>query len=198
MSPFDEWVYDGGQRVAPRPVDVGCVPTRVDAWGDVEPHQGRTLSDKQRDAWERFGALDPGVLRADLAAGFAALAERVGSVSDPFGSVLGSRKRADELAALFDQAARRLAQEPTEPGQWPRIVRATSVLLPRQDQADHRLVVVSLDVGFPSEKAFEVEVLFANERMALIGEHCGLAARIEWADINVPGADPFALDHPYW
>lgn len=197
MPTFDAWDYDNGQRVSRAPVAVGCLQARVAAWGDIEPQCGQAFSEKQSDAWHRFDALDPDLLRADLAVGLESLAQRVCVAPSRFGSVIGTSERAQELAALFDRAADQLRAGRAERRRWPQSLRPTGVVVPQQDQSERRLIVLSLDLG-PSDDAFAVEALFANEKIALLGEHCGLPARREWAEINSSGADLFAVEHPYW
>ena len=75
-------------------------------------------------------------------------------------------------------------------------LKCNSVVVPLQDKAPVRFIVMNFEIG---RRPYEMEAVFCNERMFMVGENSGIWTRLEWInEFNVPMFNIGTALHPYW
>ena len=75
-------------------------------------------------------------------------------------------------------------------------LKCNSVVVPLQDKAPVRFIVMNFEIG---RRPYEMEAVFCNERMLMVGENSGIWTRLEWInEFNVPMFNIGTALHPYW
>lgn len=158
------------------PVWMPPLKSLVEAYFDFD--QDGSPSPKQWAAWEQFCDLAHPDCQSQLTRVLKELARRL-PPSDPNAAVL----------AAAPQQLRTMPE-----GIW-----ADLVIVPHQDKAEHRFVIVALaiDLGEETEFDLELEVLFVDGRALFAGEFSGLHARLDWHWFNSADFVPEQATHPY-
>ena len=75
-------------------------------------------------------------------------------------------------------------------------LKCNSVVVPLQDKAPVRFIVMNFEIG---RRPYEMEAVFCNEKMLMVGENSGIWTRLEWInEFNVPMFNIGTALHPYW
>lgn len=75
-------------------------------------------------------------------------------------------------------------------------LKCSSVVVPLQDKAPVRFIVMNFQIG---RRPYEMEAVFCNERMLMVGENSGIWTRLEWInEFNIPMFNIGTALHPYW
>lgn len=63
-------------------------------------------------------------------------------------------------------------------------LKCSSVVVPLQDKAPVRFIVMNFKIG---HRPYEMEAVFCNEKMLMVGENSGVWTRLEWInEFNIP------------
>lgn len=177
------WRYDPAWRdfESSEPIPVKSLGCAVDIWVDLEadidcPTPG------QWSALEGFAAMPPEQCRGELMRGFKELGDRA-----------VHREEGDDLAVLAHHTAARLEFGDALTG----CLDIDLLIVPKQANSPCPFVLLTIDVGSQSQ-VWELEALFADNRLLFIDEFSGLHARLEWKWFNSAQFNPNEADHPYW
>ncbi len=76
------------------------------------------------------------------------------------------------------------------------LLKCSSVVVPLQDKAPVRFIVMNFEIG---HRSYEMEAVFCNEKMLMVGENSGVWTRLEWInEFNIPKFNIETALHPYW
>lgn len=190
------WQFDDlGLYATTSPVKINCLGCETDAWFDVDGE--RFPSDKQLAVWKAFYNIDTAEMKYMMVEGLTKLAEKMDAlpydIEPEFGPIfrpmLISRNARRTIDAIVHskKALGKMAKS---------TLKCISIVVPSQDKAPVRFIVMNFEIG---RRPYEMEAIFCNETMLMVGENSGIWTRLEWInEFNVPMFNIAAALHPYW
>lgn len=196
------WEYADGLFQSKKPVVVASVSGKYDVWYDVSGYQSPTA--KQLAAWKEFCSLQPKDLTKQFITAFYAYADKMNTLPKEETPKLGpcyspqTMKKAADETAVFLQGTTQSLEEISNP-----IFICDSLVIPSQEYAPCRFIMMNFEVKrgkvLGRSHGYEMEALFCDGQLLLIGENSGLWTRLEWEnEFNIPDFDKKNASLPYW
>lgn len=196
------WEYADGLFQSKEPVFVASVDGKYDVWYDVGGYQSPTA--KQIAAWEEFCSLQPYDLVKQFITALNTFAHKMSSLLIEETPKLGPRycpqtmkKAANETAAFLHGANQSLGEVSSS------VFICDSLVIPSQEYAPCRFILMNFEVKrgnvLGQSYGYEMEALFCDGQLLLIGENSGLWTRLEWEnEFNKSDFDKRAACSPFW
>lgn len=196
------WEYKDGIFQSKEPVLVASMGGKYDIWYDVSDYQVPTA--KQIVALEEFCSIKPCNLAKQFIKALNTFADKMSSL--PKEEIPGfgpsycpqtMEKAANETAAFLRSANKSLGEISDS------VFMCDSLVIPLQEYAPCRFILMNFEVKrgkvLGQSYGYEMEALFCDGQLLLVGENSGLWTRLEWenefniADFNIKNACPV-----YW
>lgn len=188
---IDDW----GLYATKSPIYINSLGSNLNAWFDVDGESFPT--DKQLAAWMGFCNINPNEMKEMMIDGLTKLADKMdvlpNDIEPEFGPIFRPKvisrnaKRSIETIRLSKKTLGKMAKY---------TLKCSSVAVPLQDKAPVRFIVMNFEIG---RRPYEMEAVFCNERMLMVGENSGVWTRLEWInEFNIPMFNIETALHPYW
>lgn len=188
---IDDW----GLYATKSPICINSLGCDLNAWFDVDGESFPT--DKQLAAWMGFCNINPNEMKEMMIDGLTKLANEMdvlpNDVEPEFGPIFRpmvisrNAKRSIEAVRHSRKTLGKVAKS---------TLKCSSVVVPLQDKAPVRFIVMNFQIG---RRPYEMEAVFCNERMLMVGENSGIWTRLEWInEFNIPMFNIGTALHPYW
>lgn len=196
------WEYADGLFQSKDPIFVAPIGGKYDVWYDVGGVQAPTA--KQIAAWEEFCGLRPDAVKKQFIIALNTFADKMSSLPKEERAKLGPcyspqtmKKVANETAEFLHGANRSLGEMSYS------VFSCNSLVIPSQEDAPCRFVLINFEVKsgeIPGQSyGYEMEALFCDGQLLLIGENSGIWTRLEWEnEFNISDFDPKNACLPYW
>lgn len=154
-------------------------------------------TDKQLTAWTEFCNVNPMDMKEIIMNGLIKLADKMDALPNDveleygpiYKPIVISRnvKRSVEVIKHSERPLGKMAKS---------TLKCSSVVVPLQDKAPVRFIVMNFEIG---HRPYEMEAVFCNEKMLMVGENSGVWTRLEWInEFNIPKFNIETALHPYW
>lgn len=178
-----------------KPINIDSLGGDFDAWFDVGDKLFPT--DKQISAWMEFCRITQTSMKSMLIERLTKLSEQMellpARAKPEFGPIIRPTVVARNARKTIDALSK--SRKPIGK-QSKSIFLCNSIVIPLQDKAPVRFVVMNFQIG---RGRYEFETLFCNGKMLMVGENSGLWTRLDWNDeFNVPNFKAETALHPYW
>lgn len=188
---IDDW----GLYTAKSPIYINSLGSDFNVWFDVDGESFPT--DKQLVAWAGFCNINSNEIKEMMIDGLTKLVDKMdvlpNDVEPEFGpiyrpmAISRKAKRSIEAVRHSRKTLGKVAKS---------TLKCNSVVVPLQDKAPVRFIVMNFEIG---RRPYEMEAVFCNERMLMVGENSGIWTRLEWInEFNVPMFNIGTALHPYW
>ena len=188
---IDDW----GLYTAKSPIYINSLGSDFNVWFDVDGESFPT--DKQLVAWAGFCNINSNEIKEMMIDGLTKLVDKMdvlpNDVEPEFGpiyrpmAISRNAKRSIEAVRHSRKTLGKVAKS---------TLKCNSVVVPLQDKAPVRFIVMNFEIG---RRPYEMEAVFCNERMLMVGENSGIWTRLEWInEFNVPMFNIGTALHPYW
>lgn len=188
-------IDDMGLYSAQCPIYINSLDSDFNAWFDVDGESFPT--DKQLAAWTGFCNINPNEMKEMMIDGLAKLADNMDVLpidAEPeFGPIYKpmviskNAKRSIEAIRHNRKSLGKMAKS---------TLKCNSVVVPLQDKAPVRFIVMNFAIG---HRPYEMEAVFCNEKMLMVGENSGIWTRLEWInEFDIPKFNIETALHPYW
>ncbi len=178
-----QWRYDPEWREfeSTEPVLVESLGFAVNVWVDLES-EATGPTPGQWSALEGFATMPHEQCREELARGFQELGDRT-----------LERDGGARLAVLAHHTASRLQADDV----FTECFDVDPLIVPKQANSPCSFVLLAIELS-SQDGTWELEALFAENRLLFIDEFLGLHARLEWEWFNSAQFNPVHAAHPYW
>lgn len=188
---IDDW----GLYTAKSPIYINSLGSDFNVWFDVDGESFPT--DKQLVAWAGFCNINSNEIKEMMIDGLTKLVDKMdvlpNDVEPEFGpiyrpmAISRNAKRSIEAVRHSRKTLGKVAKS---------TLKCNSVVVPLQDKAPVRFIVMNFEIG---RRPYEMEAVFCNEKMLMVGENSGIWTRLEWInEFNVPMFNIGTALHPYW
>lgn len=188
---IDDW----GLYTTKSPIHINSLGSCFNAWFDVDSENCPT--DKQLAAWTKFCNINPNEMKEMMIDGLTKLVDKMDVLPNDAAPelspiyrpmvILRNAKRSIEAVRHSRKTLGKMAKS---------TFKCSSVVVPLQDKAPVRFIVMNFDIG---RRPYEMEAVFCNERMLMVGENSGVWTRLEWInEFNIPTFNIETALHPYW
>lgn len=188
---IDDW----GLYTAKSPIYINSLGSDFNVWFDVDGESFPT--DKQLVAWAGFCNINSNEIKEMMIDGLTKLVDKMdvlpNDVEPEFGPIYRlwrfreMPKRSIEAVRHSRKTLGKVAKS---------TLKCNSVVVPLQDKAPVRFIVMNFEIG---RRPYEMEAVFCNEKMLMVGENSGIWTRLEWInEFNVPMFNIGTALHPYW
>ena len=183
---IDDW----GLYTAKSPIYINSLGSDFNVWFDVDGESFPT--DKQLVAWAGFCNINSNEIKEMMIDGLTKLVDKMdvlpNDVEPEFGPIYSrNAKRSIEAVRHSRKTLGKVAKS---------TLKCNSVVVPLQDKAPVRFIVMNFEIG---RRPYEMEAVFCNEKMLMVGENSGIWTRLEWInEFNVPMFNIGTALHPYW
>lgn len=198
ISSFDRSLWrigDWGLYETKYPIYINSLGGDFQAWFDVDGENFPT--DKQLVAWEEFCKINPEDMKAMMIDGLAKLVDKMDALSNGVKPEYGPIFKPTVISRNAKRTIEAIRQCRKPLGKIAKAnLKCSSVVVPLQDKAPVRFIVINFELG---RQPYEMEAVFCNEKMLMIGENSGIWTRLEWInEFNIPMFNIETALHPYW
>ena len=154
-------------------------------------------TDKQFAAWMGFCNINPNEMKEMMIDGLTKLVDKMDVLPDDVEPEFGPIYRPMAISRNAKRSIEAVRHSRKTLGKVAKsTLKCNSVVVPLQDKAPVRFIVMNFEIG---RRPYEMEAVFCNERMLMVGENSGIWTRLEWInEFNVPMFNIGTALHPYW
>lgn len=198
----DLWEYTDGLFQSKQPVFVASMGGKYDVWYDAGGHQFPTA--KQLVAWDEFCSLQPYDLTKQFIIALNNFSDKMSSLPKEETPKLGpcyhpqTMKKATNETATFLQGVNQSLGEISSS-----VFMCDSLVIPSQEYAPCRFILMNFEIKrgkvIGQSYGYEMEALFCDGQLLLVGENSGLWTRLEWGnEFNISDFDYKNAASPFW
>ena len=188
-------VDDLGLYAAKSPIHINSLGGNFDAWFDMDGES--FLTDKQLTAWTEFCNINPMDMKEMIMNGLIKLADKMDALPNDVELEYGPIYKPIVISRNVKRSVDVIKHSERPLGKMAKCtLKCSSVVVPLQDKAPVRFIVMNFEIG---HRPYEMEAVFCNEKMLMVGENSGVWTRLEWInEFNIPKFNIETALHPYW
>lgn len=188
---IDDW----GLYTAKSPIYINSLGSDFNAWFDVDGESFPT--DKQLVAWAGFCNINSNEMKEMIIDGLAKLGDKMDVLPNDAEPEFGSIYKPMVISKNAKRSIEAIRHSRKSLGKMTKsTLKCNSVVVPLQDKAPVRFIVMNFAIG---RRPYEMEAVFCNEKVLMVGENSGIWTRLEWIyEFNIPKFNIEAAFHPYW
>jgi len=188
-------INDMGLYATQHPIYINSLDGNFDAWFDTDGESFPT--NKQLIAWAGFGNINSNEMKEMMIDGLAKLADKMDVLPDDAEPEFGPIYKPMVISKNAKRTIEAIRHSRKSLGKMAKsTLKCNSVVVPLQDKAPVRFIVMNFEIG---RRPYEMEAVFCNEKMLMVGENSGIWTRLEWIyEFNIPEFNIETALHPYW
>lgn len=188
-------INDMGLYATQHPIYINSLDGNFDAWFDTDGESFPT--NKQLIAWAGFGNINSNEMKEMMIDGLAKLADKMDVLPDDAEPEFGPIYKPMVISKNAKRTIETIRHSRKSLGKMAKsTLKCNSVVVPLQDKAPVRFIVMNFEIG---RRPYEMEAVFCNEKMLMVGENSGIWTRLEWIyEFNIPEFNIETALHPYW
>lgn len=188
---IDDW----GLYATQRSVYINSLGGDFAAWFDVDGESFPT--DKQLAAWTGFCNINPNEMKEMMIDGLTKLVDKMDTLPNDAEPEFGPIFKPMVISRNTKQSIEAIRHSKKTLGKMAKsTLKCSSVVVPLQDKAPVKFIVMNFEIG---RCPYEMEAVFCNEKMLMVGENSGVWTRLEWVnEYNIPKFHVETALHPYW
>ncbi|GAA6256438.1 hypothetical protein F070042J6_22900 [Bacteroides sp. f07] len=165
------------------------------AWFDVGDENSPT--EKQLAAWEEFCKINPMNIKEMIIEGLVKLSRQMNLLPADINPQYGPGYNPKVVSRNAKKAIEAMSKNNKSIGKQAKSVfQCNSIVIPKQEKSPVRFIVMNFEIG---RRPYEMEAVFCNERMLMVGENSGIWTRLDWIyEFNIPNFKAETALHPYW
>lgn len=177
------------------PINIDSLGGNFAAWFDAEGE--KFLTEKQLTAWGYFCKISPTNIKKMIIEGLAKLSKQMDllptEVKLKHGAIYSPKVVSRNAKKVIETMSKN--NKPID-RQSKSVFLCNSIVIPKQDKTSARFIVMNFQIG---RRPYELEAVFCNEEILIVGENSGLWTRLDWNyEFNVPDFNAKTALHPYW